>query len=419
MPEIINRNGRAIGLAVTVLVSAAGNSLAQTRHDCGGPDRAQWIAACSIVIDNPREHPKARVKALKFRGAALHFQGDFKAAIADFSAVLAIDPNDFEALSDRGLAYQASGDATRALADDDKAIAINPKFAFAYFNRGIVEDSKGDVAKARQDYDEAIRLKPEYPAFYKNRGLLRQRQGDIAGAIADASTAIGINDTDPDVYINRGNAYRRLNALDKALADYESAMKLRPKSPAPYIGRGNLRGMEGNYDAAIADFDTAIKLNPKDIDAYLNRVLRRRKRATSPVRLRLTTPSFACGLTMCRSMPTAALRALQPGISPAPRRISSEQLRGSQPTPMCRSGATWPAPASARKTLLSSNGASNPSIRLRGRRRCWGCFSGATNQRPFLPPRPKATLPGVPTVIARPPSISASLLRSRAAATTR
>jgi len=84
MPGMINRNGRAIGLAIAVLVTAVGSASAQTRHDCGGPNRAQWIAACSIVIDNPRERPKARVKALKFRGAAHHFQGDFKAAIARF-----------------------------------------------------------------------------------------------------------------------------------------------------------------------------------------------------------------------------------------------------------------------------------------------------------------------------------------------
>lgn len=189
-----SQDWRGLALAVTLLMTAAGTASAQTRHDCGGPNRAQWIAACSIIIDNPRENPKARIKALKFRGVAHHFQGDFAAAIADFSAVLALDPNDFEALSDRGLAYQALGDSDRALADDDKAIAVNPKFAFAYFNRAIVEDSKHDFAKARQDYDEAIRLKPEYPAFYKNRGLLRQRQGDIEGAIADASIAIGIND---------------------------------------------------------------------------------------------------------------------------------------------------------------------------------------------------------------------------------
>ena len=89
-----------------------------------------------------RPNLKVRIKALKFRGVAHHFQGDFAAAIADFSAVLALDPNDFEALSDRGLAYQALGDSDRALADDDKAVAVNPKFAFAYFNRAIVEDLK-------------------------------------------------------------------------------------------------------------------------------------------------------------------------------------------------------------------------------------------------------------------------------------
>src|SRR5262245_41616543 len=99
-----NRPGRVLMIALAMLTAAAGTASAQSKRDCGGPNKQLWVAACSLIADNSRENPKARIKALKFRGAAHHFHGELDAAIADFSAVLALDPNDFEALSDRGLA---------------------------------------------------------------------------------------------------------------------------------------------------------------------------------------------------------------------------------------------------------------------------------------------------------------------------
>ena len=273
---------RELVAALVIVLAGLGSAQAQSKRDCGGQDKRLWVAACTIIIDDPKTNPKARIKALKFRGAAHHFQGELDAAITDFSAVLAIDPNDYEALSDRGLAYQAKGQSD--LVDDDKAIAVNPKFAFAYFNRGIVEESKGDLAKARHDYDEAIRLKPEFPGFYKKRAQLRLREGDADGAVADANAGITITDSDPDLFIVRANAYRRQRALDKARADYESALRLEPNASAPYVAAATSAPCRATSMARLP-ITTRRSSSIRRMPAPISTVPQRNQRkATTPVR---------------------------------------------------------------------------------------------------------------------------------------
>ena len=83
---------RELAAAFAILIAGIGAAQAQNKRDCGGADKHLWVSSCTIIIDDPHSHPKARIKALKFRGAAHHFQGELDAAIADFTAILAIDP---------------------------------------------------------------------------------------------------------------------------------------------------------------------------------------------------------------------------------------------------------------------------------------------------------------------------------------
>ena len=388
------------------------NCVRTDRHDCGGPNRAQWVAACSIIIDNPRENPKARIKALKFRGVAHHFQGDFAAAIADFSAVLALDPNDFEALSDRGLAYQALGDSDRALADDDKAIAVNPKFAFAYFNRAIVEELKNTTSPRRgrtttkqsgSSPNTRLSQEPRTSPAAARRHRRRDRRCEIA---------IGINDSDPDVFINRGNAYRRLNALDKALADYEGCDEaatnlLRLISAAATCAECRATTMRPLADSTPRSNSTR---RTRGLSQPRHRAIGERRPTPAP--LRPATRSCVSGPTTCRFTPTAASRALRLAISQAPLRISSMPRKRRPPIPMCRCGVICHAPASARRTPRSSNAASNQSTGPPGRLQCLTSFWSGQAGRGCARPRPRAMPPDAPTAIARRHFISASSLCS-------
>jgi tetratricopeptide (TPR) repeat protein len=147
------------------------------------------LGACSTT--NPDE---------AYRRANLRFEeGDFDAAIADYTLVLQEDPRMAKAYNNRGVAYLRKGDPDAAIADFDACLAIAPAFAEARCNRGLARFRKGDLDGSIADYDEAIRLNPSYARAYAARGSSRGKKGDLEGAVADFRKALDVAPKDwPD-----------------------------------------------------------------------------------------------------------------------------------------------------------------------------------------------------------------------------
>ncbi len=104
-------------------------------------------------------------------------KGDLDHAIADFTAVLRIYPDDDAALKNRGEAYQAKRDYDRAIQDYSRYIELHPNHASQGFNgRGEVYVAKGDYDRAIADFDAAIRLDPKFSEAIKNRALAIEKK---------------------------------------------------------------------------------------------------------------------------------------------------------------------------------------------------------------------------------------------------
>src|SRR5438045_3879132 len=74
--------------------------------------------------------------ALLVRADTRFEEGEFRAAIIDYSKFLERRPDSVRALNNRGVARLRTGDPQAAAADFDAAIALQPDFAEAFYNRG-------------------------------------------------------------------------------------------------------------------------------------------------------------------------------------------------------------------------------------------------------------------------------------------
>jgi tetratricopeptide (TPR) repeat protein len=203
-------------------------------------------------------------------GYANFQRGDYDRAIADFTQVIRLDPNDAWAYNSRGTAYHQKGDSDRALADFTQAIRLNPNDAKAYYDRGVVYHlGKKDSDRAIADYTQAIRLDPNYAWAYTNRGAAYYGKGDLDKAIADYTQGIRLNDA--DAYFNRGLAYRNKGDYDRAIADFTQRIRLDPNYAGAYNSRGYAYAYKGDYDRALADINQAIRLSPNDANYYDSR----------------------------------------------------------------------------------------------------------------------------------------------------
>jgi tetratricopeptide (TPR) repeat protein len=97
--------------------------------------------------------------------------GDYPAAIADFTSILEQEPTNADAYSYRGYAKLAQNDLSGALTDFDQAIALDPTNTDALYRRATTEQIQGNFNQALADYNKAIALKPN--DSYRSR-LLRQ-----------------------------------------------------------------------------------------------------------------------------------------------------------------------------------------------------------------------------------------------------
>ncbi|MEO8379215.1 MAG: tetratricopeptide repeat protein [Acidobacteriota bacterium] len=236
------------------------------------------------------EMQPGHAEALERRGALHLGNGDRAKATADFQALLAIDPKNekaIEALST--LKPRSAGDymkvaQTKANAQQwdeairayDDALRIEPGNAGAYAGRASAHANKGAKERAYADYAKAIQLDPKAAGAYGGRAYLYESQGDHARAIADYSRSIEVADATDKVtrilaYTNRGDIYSRQNQTAVAIADYDQAIAVAATDsmfnyvlgPDAYLGRGKLHAAAGKKDLARADFRKALELNPK------------------------------------------------------------------------------------------------------------------------------------------------------------
>jgi tetratricopeptide (TPR) repeat protein len=98
----------------------------------GADDRI--IPDCGTLIDNDKTARADRIKALTARGAAFTRQGQADRAIADYDALLRLDPTLADIFNARGELYWKKGDRPKAVADFSAALKLDPNHPAAKDN---------------------------------------------------------------------------------------------------------------------------------------------------------------------------------------------------------------------------------------------------------------------------------------------
>jgi tetratricopeptide (TPR) repeat protein len=154
-------------------VSVAGRSESE---DCFRAAAAQSRGAMSeIALGKALAHCNAalagdmsqndRAGTLVNRGMLQAAAGNQDAAIADYSAALARNPDMAEGYMNRGAALLRASRYQEARADFDRALELGTANAhIAYFNRGEAEEASGNLVAAYHDYRRAQEMAPNFKA---------------------------------------------------------------------------------------------------------------------------------------------------------------------------------------------------------------------------------------------------------------
>ena len=202
------------------------------------------------------------------RGIIHHFLADLPSAKKDLNAALRLSPNEVDALVQRGQVHLALGNQALAVADLDRAIELDPTNADVYFQRGYLRQESENWQQATSDYDQAIALNSKHVDAYYRRGYCQWQAGDYQRAIADFDATIAMDPKHSDAFHHRGHAWDDLKDFNRALLDYAVAIELSGDDPRNYACRASCYFNHGEFAKSIDDFDQAILRNGKEADYY-------------------------------------------------------------------------------------------------------------------------------------------------------
>ena len=106
-----------------------------------------------INLEIAEEHRK--------KGNELYEQGNYPAAVKEYTEGLRRDPNSKSIFSNRSAAYIKLMDFNDALKDAEKCLSIDPNFVKAYARKGTIHHLMKEFHKALGAYEQGLKIDPE------------------------------------------------------------------------------------------------------------------------------------------------------------------------------------------------------------------------------------------------------------------
>lgn len=234
----------------------------------------------------------------------LHRQGNLTQALRGYDQVLAIDPDNVDALHLRGVIAQQQGRADESIRLISRAILLNPRIASFYSNLGNAHRDLGRMTDAEAAYRSALRIDPNYVDAMINlaalfiltenfsqslewsekaltygphahalcyRGVAKKNRGELEEARKDLESSTRLNPNLAQAWTNLGNVYRDLLLYDLALEAQNRAIKLQPNFAEAFNNRGYILKQMDRPQEALADYNQALKLKPDFVGASWNK----------------------------------------------------------------------------------------------------------------------------------------------------
>lgn len=139
------------------------------------------IAFCSEALGYRHLTQAAEVVLRINRGVTHMRRQENEQALADFDAVIAIQPRHAEAQVNRGAALLQLRRYGPAVASFTEALGLGVQEPYkAYFNRGAAREALGDIRGAYEDYNTALDIYPDWgPANMELQRFARQRRESL------------------------------------------------------------------------------------------------------------------------------------------------------------------------------------------------------------------------------------------------
>jgi Tfp pilus assembly protein PilF len=191
-----------------------------------------------IAVEQPRQPEAARLFA---EAVAAHRGGDLPRARQLYDGVLALTPNDGDALNNLGVLLSAQREYGRALDLLRRATVVAPRNAGVWNNIGTVLHEQQKNSEAVAAFRQALAIDPQHPGA--KVGLAQQ--------------------------------YLAISSLGLAKDLLEEVVAVHPQLPEAHYTLGQVLELQGDRAGATRAYGAFVKVAPKRLAAHVELVRRR------------------------------------------------------------------------------------------------------------------------------------------------
>ncbi len=201
---------------------------------------------------------------------ALARAGQRDAASEILSQVLAVDPEEPDALQLLGMIVRATGEAERAAALYRRSLQSNAKQPHVYNNLGNVLLDLDRTDEAIKAYRAALKLQPAYADALTNLGLALVRLGDAAAAEKSLRDAIELEPANAKSWAGLGQALRAAGDPAEAVAAFLKSLSLRPNHVPTLHNLAVALRLQGEAEKAASILESCAVAEPKSAEVRYN-----------------------------------------------------------------------------------------------------------------------------------------------------
>ncbi|MBZ5583038.1 MAG: tetratricopeptide repeat protein [Acidobacteriia bacterium] len=211
------------------------------------------------------EAPAADFYTIFDRAWALAEKGEYKAAISQWNAALAINPNDAKAQNNLAFALARTGNLDEAIPHWRSALAANSEYAEVHRNLGIALLRKGSLEEAIARLSSAVALAPADAAAHYNLGLALLEKASPDEAIVQLEAALQLDPSDAQAHNDLGAALMQKRRPEDAIGHFTRAVELNRRFAQAYFNLGNAYYLEKRMADAVAEWRNGLRLEPDNL----------------------------------------------------------------------------------------------------------------------------------------------------------
>jgi tetratricopeptide (TPR) repeat protein len=236
------------------------SSLLLSRGDLEGAQ-----GAISELMKRDRENVLGRAAMAKI----LALRQKPQDALQEAEAVLAVQPNNEDALMARGEAYLSLSRLKDAKEEFRKLTELRPSAAVYWHRLGQIETQQGDTASGLAHFRKALEIQPETPLSLNNILYLLLRANKFDEAMAEVDKLSKTAAPQDQVHIFRGRLYVTRKEYGPAEQEFRKALEVNPKNYEPYLHLGQMNIQRNDVQQALKEVDQLIARDAKFPPAYL------------------------------------------------------------------------------------------------------------------------------------------------------